>query len=129
MGKMSRTKGHSFEREIAIALRPIFPDACRQLEYQEGLGVDLTNTGRLRIQCKRYKKYASLSAIEEADNGTDIPMLVTKGDRKKILVALPLEDFLKILENPRHIHHEVNHGGQNRYFETGDELPETDFEG
>lgn len=104
MGKMSRTKGHAYEREIANALRPLFPEACRQLEYQEGLGVDIANTGRLRIQCKRYKGYAPLSKIEEADNGEGIPVLVTRADRKKTLVALPWEDFIEILQNPNHIH-------------------------
>ena len=108
MGKMSRTKGHSFERHIAQAFKTIFPNACRQLEYQEGLGVDLANTGRLRIQCKRHKAYAPLSKIEEA-LGNGIEILVTKADRKKTLVALPLEDFIAILHNPLHIHEE-GHG-------------------
>jgi hypothetical protein len=106
-GKTSRTKGHSFERDIAIKLRGVFPKACRQLEYQEGLGVDLANTGVMRIQCKAYKKYAPLAKIEEAGD-TGIPALVTKGDRKPILIALRLDDFLAILDNPNVIHG-VNH--------------------
>lgn len=102
-GKHSRTKGHSFERDIAIKFRPHFPKVCRQLEYQEGLGVDLANTGILRVQCKAYKNYAPLSKIEEAgDSG--IPALVTKGDRKPALIALRLDDFLAILEDPNIIH-------------------------
>lgn len=100
-GKTSRTKGHSFEREVAIAFREVFPKAARQLEYQEGLGVDLANTGNLRIQCKRGKGYAPISKIEEA-YGDGIPVLVTKADRKEALVALRLIDFIDILR--RRIH-------------------------
>ena len=106
-GKTSRTKGHSFERDIAKRFRHIFPKAIRQLEYQEGLGVDLANTGKLRIQCKAYKKYVSLSKIEEAmgEEGT-IPCLITKGDHKPILIAMTLNDFFKILENPDYVRDE-----------------------
>lgn len=105
MGKMSRNKGLGFERTIARAFQIIFPKACRQLEYQEGLGVDIANTGRLRIQCKRFKGYAPLTKIEEAgDDG--IPVLVTKADRKPTLIALRLADFVAILKSPLHIHEE-----------------------
>lgn len=104
---MSRTKGLAYEREIAIALRPLFPNAKRQLEYQEGLGVDLTDTGRLRIQCKRGKKYAPLSKIQEAA-GDGIPALVTKGDRTETLIALSLEDFIQCLLNPRSLFEKVS---------------------
>lgn len=99
MGKLSRNKGHSFERDIASKFRAFFPKACRQLEYQEGLGIDLANTGDLRIQCKAYKNYAPLSKIEEAGE-SGIPALVTKGDRKPTLIALRLSDFLNILSDP-----------------------------
>lgn len=103
MSKLSRTKGHGFEREIAIALRDIFPDARRHLEYQdaEANGVDLINTGKYFIQCKRGRKYASLTAIKEVQCDEalgDVPVLVTKGDNEKILVALPLDEFIRLLK-------------------------------
>lgn len=102
-GKLSRTKGHSFEREISVALRLVFPSARRQLEYHENdcNGIDIANTGPYKIQCKRGKKYASLSAIKEvkADEMMgDVPVLVTKGDNERILVCLPLEEFIDLLK-------------------------------
>ncbi len=99
-----RVKGTAFERTIAIAFRSLFPKALRQLEFQQGLGVDLQGTGNLQIQCKRGRKYASLSKIEEVPEveGT-IPLLVTQGDRKETLVALRLADFLEILKNPSYV--------------------------
>lgn len=104
MGKLSRTKGHSFERFIAVALRHIFPEARRHLEYQDAecFGVDLVNTGHYRIQCKRGRKPASLSAIKEvvADELLgEVPVLITQGDRERVLVALPLEEFIRLLKN------------------------------
>ena len=110
MGKMSRTKGHSYEREIAGRFRKIgFPDAKRKLEYQisEAMGYDIEGVGNLRPQLKRCKKYASLSKIEEVQctAPTDIPILITRGDRKRDIVALYFDDFLKILEDIGVVYH------------------------
>ncbi len=103
MGKMSRTKGHSFERFIANELKPIFPAARRHLEYQdaEANGVDLVHTGHYRIQCKRGRQYSPLSAIKEVTADElmgEIPILITKGDGERILVALPIEEFLRLIK-------------------------------
>lgn len=106
MGKKSRTKGHSFEREIARKLGGgvgPFPHARRHLEYQDSecYGVDLVNTGPYRIQCKRGKKPAPLSALLEvrADEMLgEVPILVTQGDRGRIIVAMPFEEFLRLLK-------------------------------
>ena len=102
MGKLSRTKGLSFERQIAIKLREIFPNARRHLEYQseEANGVDLVNTGAFRIQCKKLKKYAPITCIEEVVCDPvmgDIPVLITAGDNKPAMAVLPLDDFLKLI--------------------------------
>lgn len=103
MSKMARRKGHSFEREVAILLRKYFPEAKRHLEYQacEAKGIDLDNTGILRVQCKRGRKYASITAIEEVQIDPiegGIPLLVTKGDGKPIVACLYLEDLLRIIK-------------------------------
>lgn len=100
-GRHSRTKGHSYEREIVNKLKPLFPNAKRHLESQavEALkGIDLEHTGALKIQCKRLKNYAPINKLEEV-NVSGIPVLVTKGDRKKDVVCLYLDDFIKILED------------------------------
>lgn len=105
MSKLSRTKGFSFERQIAQLLRPVFgPDVRRHLEYQarEANGVDLIGTGNYKIQCKRGKKYASLSAIKEVTADEllgEVPILVTQGDRERILAVLPFEELIRLLQN------------------------------
>lgn len=103
MGKMQRRKGHSFEREIAQIFRTIYPDARRKLEYHEkdALGVDIQDTGPFLIQCKRGRNYAPITKIFEIQGATSdkIPLLVTKGDNRETMVALPLEAFMRLLKD------------------------------
>lgn len=101
-GRRARKKGHGFEREIAIQLREVFPGARRHLEYQdcEANGIDLVGTGLYRIQCKRLKKYAPISLIEEVQCDElmgDIPVLVTAGDSKPTMAVLPLADLIRLM--------------------------------
>lgn len=103
-GKKSRTKGHQFERDIANDFKEMgWDSARRQLEYQEGLGVDLENTYPFQVQCKRYKDYCPISKIEEVnpDKG-EIPMLITKGDRKKAVCVMYWEDVQEMIERLRY---------------------------
>lgn len=96
-----RAKGHGFEREVAAFMRMIgFIKAGRLLEFQstKAVGVDIEATGPFRIQCKSFKRYPNFSLIEEIQDKTGIPVLVAKGNGKPPMVALPLEDFLRMSE-------------------------------
>ena len=106
MSKLSRTKGHSFERWVAAKFRSIFPEVKRHLEFQkeEAQGFDLDNTGKLAIQCKAYKQYAPITKIEEVRAPGKIPALVTKGDRKPAVICMYLDDFLKIAHDIGELH-------------------------
>lgn len=100
-GRRARSKGHSFEREVAKLLRPLFPEARRHLEYQdaEANGVDLVNTGPFRFQCKKLKKYAPITTIGEIQCDPlsgEIPVLVTAGDGQPPMAVLPFDDFLRL---------------------------------
>jgi hypothetical protein len=97
-GKTSRTKGHSFEREIARALKDVFPEAKRNLEYQEGEGVDIANTGEFSIQCKVGKSFRIEPALKEAVKPNKIALAVTKKDRSDIIVSMYFDDFKKLLK-------------------------------
>lgn len=104
MSKLSRTKGHSFERWVAIKFRKIFPDARRHLENHKAdaiEGVDLVHTGRYKIQCKRLRKYASITAIFQVnicpiEGG--VPILITKGDRHEPMAVLPFDELLRLIK-------------------------------
>ncbi len=103
-GTWSRNKGLAFERWVANQFKAegIFPDAKRHLENQaqEAKGYDLDNTGIYRIQCKRYKKYAPLTAIEEVQLQAEgeVQVLVTKPDNKEAMACLPFTEFLRLLK-------------------------------
>lgn len=101
-GAAVRRKGHSFERECAIALRKVYPDAKRHLENQkqEAMGYDLDNTGPFKFQCKAYMNYAPINKIMEVQHlKTEMPGLITKADNKPAVVCIYLKDFVKILED------------------------------
>lgn len=101
MGAMQRNKGANYEREIARQLRAIFPNAERNVtETQHGQGIDLVNTGKLDIQCKRYRKPAAISKIHEVPKAEGrVAVLVTRGDRDESFAVLRLSDFIKILND------------------------------
>lgn len=100
MSKLARTRGHSFEREVAIAFRSVFPGAERKLEYQKSqcTGVDLKNTGNLKVQCKRARGPIPMNKIEEI-NEPGIHILASKQDRKKPMITMYLDDFIAILKD------------------------------
>lgn len=92
-GTTSRRKGHNFEREVAIMLRPYFPNAKRQLEYQEGLGYDIQGVDNLSIQCKKGSSFKIEKALKQAVVDKKIPMAITKRDREDIVVSMYWKDF------------------------------------
>jgi len=102
----ARNKGLSFERDVAILLRPIFPNAKRHLEFQkeEAKGVDLDHTGEFKIQCKKYAKYVPVNTIEEVQYNElvgEVPVLITAGTNMPAMAVLPLEDFINLVKNSR----------------------------
>jgi len=97
-GNHSRTKGFSFEREIANKFKEFYPEARRHLEYHssDANGVDLINTGDWQCQLKRYKQYAPISKIEEIQvEGNHL--LITKADRKPAILCMYLDCFFDML--------------------------------
>lgn len=101
--RLSREKGHNFERKTAEQFRRVFPEAKRHLEYQTSaaaLGIDLTGTGDYRVQCKRTALYVNPSRIFEIriDSENVTPILVTKADRQPTLAVLPFEKLMELIE-------------------------------
>jgi len=103
-GRGCRKKGHDFERWVAQELRSLFPEARRHLEYhsRDANGVDIVNTPPYLIQCKRGKRYASLSAMKEIqvcpiEGG--IPVLVTQGDHTEPIACIAFSDFKRLVSS------------------------------
>lgn len=101
-GANSRKKGISFEREIAIRIAHLFPDACRHLEFQKQKAakkMDLENTGPWIIQCKNKQKYENPNTLHETQvKEGEYPVLVTKGHRLPPLAVIPFEVFVMLIE-------------------------------
>lgn len=102
-GGRSRRKGHQFERDVAIALREVFPEARRHLEYQdaEANGIDLVGTDPFKFQCKKLKTYASINTIKEieCDEMFEVPILVTAADGAPWMAVLSFGDLLTLIRN------------------------------
>lgn len=66
----------------------------------EAYGVDLVGVYPFRVQLKRKKEYSAISAIDEvkysSDNG-EIPLLITKADKKPAMAILPWDDLKPFL--------------------------------
>jgi hypothetical protein len=96
-----RAKGYGFERFIAAAMRMVgYTKAHRQLEFQinNALGIDIAETGRYKIQCKKTKKYVPMNTINEVKfKGDEMPVLIAAGDGEPPLVTMRLEDWLYIV--------------------------------
>lgn len=111
-GRYSRTKGHSFEREIARLLRPLYPQARRGLQYRDGVEACDVEGTPFHIECKRMKKVDIKKAFAQAKKdcqGKRIPIVISKEDRQEILITLdadgelltiPFEDWLSFIIRP-----------------------------
>ena len=102
-GKYNRVKGHTFEREVAAALRVAMKDPAikRSIQYRGGAsdGADVI-AGPFHIECKRQKKPRIGAAYEQACKDCPeggYPMAVTKANRSEALATLALVDFLDLL--------------------------------
>jgi len=99
MGKMQKLKGKVYEQEIARAFKELYPGTERYLnDVYGGKGVDVI-AGPYKIQCKRYKDYCPVNKLEEVVyTQGDMPILATRGDKKKTIICLYLDDFIEILK-------------------------------
>jgi len=114
-GRGARAKGFQFERDIAAA----FQKATGR-EFKRGLGQargggaevpdvlpgDAEVAAKIHIECKRHKvvsiKAAMRQAVEDCSKRTEedpLPVVVTKDDRKDILVTMRLQDFLPLFRS------------------------------
>ena len=100
-GKRSRTKGHSFERAVAILFRKMgYSGARRGLQYRDGdEAPDVVGVDDLWVECKRGKRVGIKSAMMQASAacGKKRPIVVSKEDRSPIYVTMDFRTFAEIL--------------------------------
>jgi len=112
-GRSSRVKGHGYERKIATLFRKFFPNAKRGFQTRGGTAEapDVDGTP-FYIECKRQKNNCSLpAALKQAEAGQYVvtdegttrrdlrpPVAICKNDRERDMVAMYLDDFMKLVE-------------------------------
>lgn len=112
MSKLSRTKGHNFEREVArrFSVAGRTPVERELTEVRDGNVGDLKSDLPCVFQCKVGAAPSPWRAVQEADaasKGTGRYAIAVlrrnqaKGRPKQDIVAMPLEDFEGILADLR----------------------------
>jgi hypothetical protein len=98
-GKTNRTRGHTFEREMAASYRDIFPKCCTarygSREADEH-GIDLCHTDGFAFQCKRVKRLSVQKYLEEIDS-EDMKVVLMRADKSEPVVLMYKEDFDKLI--------------------------------
>ena len=96
----SRTKGAAGERELAAVLREYGFNTRRGQQYCGANGdADVVGLPGVHIECKRVEKLNIDNAIEQAisdSKNNEMPAVFHRKNRKKWLVTISLEDFMKL---------------------------------
>lgn len=100
-GKASRTKGHSYERELAAIMREIFPEAHRGLQSRGGGAEECDVEGTpFHIEAKRGVKPNPRAALYQAvrdARGKRPAVAVIRDDRCTPFVVMTLADWLQLV--------------------------------
>tara|TARA_R110002110_G_C13016296_1_gene677358 strand:- start:166 stop:501 length:336 start_codon:yes stop_codon:yes gene_type:complete len=107
-GKRSRTKGHSFERQMSNFFKDIgFAHARRGIQYRDGAECpDVMNVGDLWIECKVGKRPNIKGAMDQSKKACGLlrPVAITKWDHGPTYVTMDLDLFADLMR----IYNEVN---------------------
>lgn len=104
MGKMSKRKGASGEREAAAKLNELFGTSMhRGRQYHGGPdSPDITgDLDRLHIEVKRTERLQLYKALEQAEEDAaedQIPVLLHRRNRGKWILAFELDRVLDFVE-------------------------------
>lgn len=104
MGASQRTKGATYEREVAKQLGRLLalPDVKRKIDQAREGGEDLENTGALVVECKRRKTLKGLydwmrQCITACGvsyyTGESIPVVIFRADNERSMVLIHLSDI------------------------------------
>lgn len=99
MGKMSKTKGKTGEREVARILREHGFDTKRGVQYHGGPdSPDVVGLPGIHIEVKRCEKLSLYEAMAQAkgDCCTNKPIVVHRRNNCEWLVIQPLEDWIEL---------------------------------
>ena len=102
MGRRSRTKGATFEREIATRLTAVLGvPVKRRLGQARDAGHDLQGAEPFIFELKRRARIGAMRWYEQAaraanTDGSDIPAVILREDNGPAAVLISLDDFLRV---------------------------------
>lgn len=100
MGMKSRRKGKVGERELANAMRSVFPEACRNIQSRGAEDADVVNCGAFFFEAKRQKRANVRAALRQAVNDAPpgrVPVVYIRDDREEAFIAMRFEDWLELV--------------------------------
>ena len=101
MGKLQRTRGAAYEREVCDVLTKKFGTKVSRKLGQARDGGDDIEVGPLIIECKRRRGiaiYEWLDQVNKAAKDSDrLPVVVARADGRRSVAILDLEDFLALV--------------------------------
>lgn len=102
MGKMQRTKGATFERDIVNDLKSVLGISIgRNLSQTRDSGGDIV-LDRFVIECKRRASIAVYEWMKQCEASCEPhqkPIVVCRADGEKSLAIMRWEDFMMLLGN------------------------------
>lgn len=100
MGRMSKRKGATGEREVAALLREYGVDARRGRQFCGGpTSPDVIADMPFHFEVKRTESLSLYPAMEQAQNdcpAEKIPVVIHRRSKKGWLVVLTVEDFMRL---------------------------------
>jgi hypothetical protein len=100
MARKSIVKGKAFERDAAIALREVYPDARRGLvQARAGDEAPDVEGTPFWVECKVGARINAHAALQQATAATDgrPPLAICKPDGNPVTVTMLLSDFIKLI--------------------------------
>lgn len=98
-GKMARNKGANFERQIANYFKDKGYETRRGIVFAGE--PDLVGLDGFHIECKAQEKMHLYDWIEQSVKDAEIgeiPIVIHKQNRKKILVTMELDNFAFLIQ-------------------------------
>ena len=101
MGRKSRNKGASGERELARKLSRLFGvEARRGCQYHGGPGSPdvMTDIPGVHVECKRTERFRLYDALDQAigDAGQNVPVVAHRQNRKPWVAIVRLDDLPRL---------------------------------
>ena len=120
MGRLSRNKGKTGERELAHELQRVLGVSARRgVQYSGGADSPdvITDIPNLHIECKRTEHFRMFEALEQAIHDAEeskVPVVMHRPNHRPWVVVLRLDDLPKLVECLNQFQRRKADGEQNR---------------